>query len=440
MIGKHLAILLSTALVFGLSGCKSDESDEDTTTTTTESTTTSDSVSTPSLSLSMPDTLTGGTSTANQVSAQGPLMATNTSGPDCNFSGPGQRDPFTNGHSMTQFLTAMASSQLCLADFLVNLGKEAGIPADGTAWPVLTDDAGAPSFIKFEQNSETQYTMRLYWSDDTTGDGDQYISWNTTGGVTSGKMVALATAMGGDATADSPDRVRVDFSQSTAENRVDVYMAFPAENAFMQGFRIALAEDTTVTAATANRYTVRGVMSLKDQFLASYDTNYSQYISEVPSMQVYTIANADGAGAASAKVTNQAIPLGTLGYYLFTKTDQYYFSSVGGSEYVHKGITAAAYKGGKTTDTATENILETILSLDSGTIAACAAGTSAACVSFLDSMFAQGQGGLEANQGTNPNDGRSVILGGLSDSSHLSSPYPDGVTSWDGVFDMSYTP
>lgn len=436
MNGKLTILALGAVLVLGISGCKSNDSDSETTLETR--TTTSDTLSTPKLSLSVPESLTGGTATSNQAHKQDPRFAATDSGPDCNFAGQEQTDPFQNGRSMTQWLTGMASAQLCLADFLVEVGKSAAIPADGKPWPLLSPDPEAPTYLSLEKNSSSQYTMKLYWGEDTTS-ADQYISWNTSGGVTRGKMVMFADAMGGT-NSDAPDRVRVDFSQSSAENKVDVYIAFPDANTFMNGFRIELTEDPTLTAATANRFTVRAIMALKDQFMADWDTSYRQYITEVPALKIYTIANADGDGAASALVSNQGMGMGTLGYYLFDKTDQYFFAATGNSQYIHKAITSATYKGAKTSTTTVDNYLEGLLGLATGTLASCTSGSSTACTSFIGAMFAVGQGGLEGNSGSDPGDGRSTIIKGLTSASYLASPYPDGATSWNGVFDLTFTP
>ena len=63
------------------------------------------------------------------------------------------------------------------------------------------------------------------------------------------------------------------------------------------------------------------------------------------------------------------------------------------------------------------------------------------CVALLNGIFTYGGGsGCEINQGSDPGDQRSTVIGAGTSTDYLQSPYPDGFTSWSGVFDKNYTP
>jgi len=421
-------ILLALELALTMTSCSQDEE-----TTTSSTPTSSSEITAPSLEMDLPDTLTGGASSSKVL---GGVWA--KGGPNCSFEGGSQSNPFENGHAMTKFLTGIAQSQLCLADYLSNVAIEMDIAVDGELHAVPGNDSGSPSHIQVTANSDTQTTVQLYWNNDKTNPS-LFLSWNVSGSVTSGRMVLDAAAMG-NSDSGAPDSVRVDFTQTDSAATANVYMAFPDTNSFLTGFRVQLIEDKTLASTAVNRIVVKGRMDMKDQFGAASDSTMSTYITEIPNLKVYTLSDGDGKGAAVAIMSDMGLSLGTLGYYIHTKRDEYFFASDGTSEWVEKTVTDATYKGGKTADTATDSYVDSALGITSGTTNACGLGTASSCVTLMQGIYTAGWSGQEQNSGADPGDDRTSLVDAITSDDMLSSVYPSGESSWDNVFDMSFTP
>ena len=130
-----------------------------------------------------------------------------------------------------------------------------------------------------------------------------------------------------------------------------------------------------------------------------------------------------------------------MGYYLFTKTDKYFFNAAGASEWIDKAITAASYETGITPMAPRPVIEFALFGSVTGTIDNCVAGINTECVDLLNGIFTIDSGlGFEINQGSDPVDQRSAIINNVAPSDYLQSPYPNGFISWSGVFDKTFTP
>lgn len=169
---------------------------------------------------------------------------------------------------------------------------------------------------------------------------------------------------------------------------------------------------------------------------------------------MYTVSDDLGSGAAIATFGDFALGFDLsvgfagehLGYYLFDKTDKYFFNAAGASEWIDKAITDGSYQTGKTSTAITDSIIESALSIVTGTdltgtIDSCFTGSSVGCVDLLNGIFAGGSGFVtEVNVGSDPADERSTIINAITSTDYLQSPYPDGFTSWSGVFKRKFTP
>jgi len=139
-------------------------------------------------------------------------------------------------------------------------------------------------------------------------------------------------------------------------------------------------------------------------------------------------------------MSDLAMSMGTLGYYIHTKQDNYFFAADATSEWIDKTVTAASYKGGKTADSSTDSYLDSALGITSGTTNSCGLGTDTACVTMIQGIYTAGWSGQEQNSGADPADDRSTLVDAVTTDDMLSSVYPSGATSWDDVFEMTFTP
>ncbi len=425
-------VCLGVLLLF-LQACKSEETELTTTTDTT-----STSISTPSLELSFPDTLTGGSTSSASV-APGEVNYAESDGPNCNFDGNGDdNDPFKNGQNMSRFLISMTATWMCFGDWMMTNVMAMGWPVDGVIQtiPEDADDPDSPTGISITQDSDTQTTIRLYWEDDTTTPG-MFISWNTDSGTTTGKMVLGSVFMGDDDSSDSPDEMRMDFTVSATEQIADMFLAFPDAASAFTGFRTEVTKDLA-----DNSFIARAKMDMKAQY--SSDATMDTLITETPVYQVFTVADSTGAGAALAEMSDigwgldlSGSSLGHIGYYLFTKTDTFFFNASGVSEYVNKVISSATYEGARTSTTGNLDTIEAALSLSADYYTDTCNDTTTDCSAMIEALFSNSDFGQEQNSGTDPGDSRSTAI---TSPSYLSSVYPTGSSSWDGVFDMSFTP
>ncbi|PCI27718.1 MAG: hypothetical protein COB67_07965 [SAR324 cluster bacterium] len=413
-------------------GCKSDDSDSG---DSGDSGTAS--ITTPSLDMNAPDSITGGKQNAssNMLAMSFAATAAATSdGPDCSFNEV-SGNPFQNGYSMTKFLVNQTSTWSCMSEFMMNAVMAMGFPTDGTIQSIPSDpsDSGGPTGVSITQNSSTQNTIRLYFNNDSTTPG-MFISWNTVGNTTEGRLVLGAGMMSDGNEAGAPNQLRMDFNITSAQQVADLFLAFPAASTDIGGFRT----EVTKTLSDSS-FVARGRMDMKGSFGA--DATMDSWTPK-PAIMMYAITDSTGKGAASSSMANMGFPLGGLGYYQFTMADEYFFTATGTSEYVNKSIPSAVYKEGRTiADASADSTYGSMFGLPGSYFqTTCNNVADADCDVFITALFSNDNFGQEQNSGTDPGDSRSTVINALTDSDYLSSVYPAGSTSWTGVFDMSFTP
>ncbi|HEX5635595.1 MAG TPA: hypothetical protein VFY78_00785, partial [Gammaproteobacteria bacterium] len=245
-----------------------------------------------------------------------------------------------------------------------------------------------------------------------------------------------------------PVMMRMDFNYSGTQQVADMFLQFDAGNHWADGFRIQMTKDLTANAL-GKVFEARGMINMKAQFLPLSG------ISEIPDVQLYSVSDGFGNGAAIAELQDMALPLpvniftgNTLGNYLLTKRDVYYFEYDMDWDYINKTVTASEYRGGRTTPATggswipfdpSLDLIVTELALDTGyfTGSQCT-NVGDDCNQLLNKVydFVNGFAQQEANQGTEPADWRSTSI---NSAVYLNTVYPNGI-DWNGAFDFSFTP
>jgi len=425
-------------------------------------------VNNPSLEMNIPDSVSGGsqqTTAQTQVigaivtaSQQAVSTAGSGTGQPCNYLGVDQDDPFRNGYQITKLLVSAIATWTCIADGVID--ASAYLPADGQIHE--TDniksssgyDREDPTHYSVTHDSETQTTVRLYYDYDRltppqVSEVPQFfMSWNSTSkDVVDGRIVLDGLKINPiDRELDDPTMMRMDFNYTLTEKNADMFMQFDEGNPWAEGFRIHVKKDLTVSPLR-NVFLARGLIKMKAQFLPVTG------ITEIPNVQMFTVSDSFGNGAAIAEFQDVSLPLelnasssNHLGNYLFTKSDVYYFDYNSDWDYINKTITQSAFRGGRTTPVSggtwipfdpSLDVIISGLALDAnyftGTLCA---NNGDDCNELLNAAFADGFAYQEKNQGSDPLDWRSEVL---SQPTYLDSVYPNG-SSWDGAFDYSYLP
>jgi hypothetical protein len=400
----------------------------------------------PTLSLNFPASLTGGTTTVASVSpARAPLAA---SGPTCSYAGANASDPFVNGYVMTKWLVASVASWTCLADTIVHAATAvvlAGIvPSDGTYFPATNPQPGDPTGFSILVDPATgKWTVKLFWQGITnqTGNPGLYISWQGADPGFSGKLIVDVANWTGTPVASNPAFLRMDFVFNAATKATDLYLAWPGADAdtltgspWIRGFRVHAVE-----TLSDGSFVVQGYMDLKRQFDTSFNYGGS------PVFLVNTVSDSAGNGAANASLVDLGVhldingALDDLGHFRFTKTDTYYFSSLGAPQYINKTVTAATSFGDRIVTSFTNAVIDTALNLTApDNTANCMLNSPVtACPTLLNSIFTLAMvPGMELNYGTNPNDARTTQLQGLT---NLPTAHPqDSLANWAGAFAESF--
>jgi hypothetical protein len=414
----------------------------------------------PSLNLQLPNSLTGGTA----ASPLGVQPMAGGGGEPCNFVGNGGEDPFINGYSMTRFLVGVTASWSCIADnvrLIVDILVFYGVLVpNGAPWQITDRDPDDPPYVSLTESGNDR-EVRLFWGP-TTNPGDEgwYLAWNDSGGIVDGVLIIDVVNMGTTIdTAEDPEYLRMDFHYTDTEQTADAFLSFFLANLWADAFRIHVFKDKDLVNDQP-KYTARGILALKAQFDPNWFTNTGD--GSVPGLNMYTVADAAGNGAALALMSDIGLSLDLqqgdhLGHFLFGKNDRYFFSSGGAPEYVLKAVTPATYLNGKAIVNDgnfpnSEADVDAVLSLggDYATCTGTEPNTNAVeCENFLDALFGGGSWGVEANFGTDPGDWRSTNLAtaeGAPLTYFLADPCPNntGGCTWTsapgGVFEMTYPP
>ncbi|MDH4248374.1 MAG: hypothetical protein OEW39_11225 [Deltaproteobacteria bacterium] len=340
-------LLLAMALALSACGKKSEPKTAPTTAT----------LNTPTISMALPDSLTGGTtSTATAAySAVGAAQGVQK----CQFKG--DPEPFRNGFTLTRFMVGAIASWGCLADQVMILTTTAvtngWVTTDGVykTLPPDPNDPKAPTGVSVLQ-SGTITEVNLFWGANNTTAPGMYFAWDRAAdGSYSGKVLVDAAAKDGSVMAGQPDFMRMDYSSSSTQQLGEMFIHFN-NNPEVDAFRIKATKKLDGTYPT---YTAQGNYPAKKHF----DTNYagSHAAEPFPALKVYAIADVDGHGAAVARVADwgwSITPLDDgdhLGSFRFTKDDTVFFTNLGQGNYtpvfIHKNVSAATYLGDRAINT-----------------------------------------------------------------------------------------
>ncbi len=452
---SRLVIGFSLPLMLALTGC----GDQGTASRT--------SGSTMSISMGIPDSMTGGHATT----ANSSLVAASRSavGTPCAFTGGDEDDPFRDGYEITKLLVSAISTWTCIADNVIVIANSEEVPHDGVIYETENDrqsesyDVDDPTHYSVTDDSNTQVTLRLYYAYDrfappvSSTDPQFFVSWNEQeSGQIDGRMVIDGLGIDKDKISrkqEDPTFMRLDFTFSDTEEKADMFLRFDQGNPWAEGFRIVVSKDLTANPLQ-QVFTAKGLIDMKAQFLPVSG------ISELPSIQLAAVSDSFGEGAAIAELSDMSLPLelnsGTgnhLGNYLFSKVDQYYFdANQSASEpwhWIQKTISVAEYRGGRTTPATggtwipfdpSLDLLEAFEGLDLGTgyFDTTCNNINNDCTAMLNAIhqYSDGFAGQVPNQGQDPQDWRSTALSNIS---YIDSIYPNGL-NWDGAFDFVFTP
>ncbi len=450
---KHnriLPLILLGTVSLALNGCfelKEDEAKN------------SDNHSAVQLSMSLPDSMTGGgTTSAARVLG----LATRTSNGPCLYHGVVDDEPFQNGYNMTKFMVSIVATWTCITDTVVDIVNY--VPHDGViyetenqlgAFNYKSDD---PTHYSVSDDSAAQTTVRLYYAYDRatppTADSHPgfFVSWSKQANdVLEGRLIIDAYEIKPEReNKEDPTTMRMDFEYTAEKKFATMYLAFDDNNQWADGFRVELTED--LLANPLNQvFTAKGLMAMKAQF------SPAPGVTELPHLQMFTVADQLGEGAAIAEFVDLSLALelnantgNHLGNYLFTKVDQYFFDADQSTsepwDYINKTVTQSAYRGGRTTaatggtwipfSPSLDMIISALqLEADYFTGNACAS-VADDCTPMLNAIFRDGFADQEPNQGTDPHDWRSDAV---AQATYLESIYPNG-SNWVGAFDMTFTP
>lgn len=419
------------------------------------------------IDMDIPGSMTGGEAiSTNQPSVakigEAPLAVSSSStGQPCSYIGVEDEDIFRNGYQTTKFMVSAMAAWTCIADLLIDVADL--VPHNGEIVETENDsntidyDPDEPTHYSVIDDSDTQTTIFLYYgygrsNPPISGENPQFfISWNESeNGDLDGRLIIDGTGVDWeDHQADDPVMMRMDFSYTETQKVADMYLQFDEGNVWADGFRIEMTKDLTANSLE-KVFEARGMIEMKAQFVPLSG------VTEVPDVQVYSVSDAFGNGASVAELQNMSFPLpvniftgNTLGQYILTKRDEYYFEFDMDWDYINKTVISSEYRGGRTTpatggtwvlpfDPSLDLIVEE-LALGQGYFE----GTQCAnigdgCNDLLNKVynFINEFPGLEANQGTEPQDWRSMAIGSAD---YLNSVYPNGV-DWTGAFDFSFTP
>ena len=436
----------------------------------------------PALQMGFPATITGNSGGGGPASlSAASLSATSLSlgnsdedfraahdgGPHCDFDGQNENDPFRNGFTMTRFLAGHTAAWICFADFL-NLVVAQGIffgwiTPDGSFLDITDpmDPTGPTGLVVLD--SGTKKEVWLYFLGNMAPNAAIYVAWNVGASSTEGKLVVnVANLMApppGNLAADpeAPTHMRMDFTFTDTAKTAEMFLAFDPDNnlawdnPWADGFRIQ-----AVKTLSDGSFDLWGFMALKQQFDSLYAAAYPGD-NGLANLNMLAVSDAAGKGAAIAQMDDIGVVLAyevnpapfavleSLGDFLFTKNDEYYFLSSGTAEFIKKNVVSATYKGGKdlaggASPIDTDAQVDAALGL-AGEYANCTAapGTTTDCPAVLNALFAGGSFGAEGNIGgaTPPADSRQPELAGMTP---LNQAFPTGLNSWAGVFNMTFTP
>ncbi len=425
----------------------------------------------PSIDLSIPASLTGGSAatsprlakaTQSMVDASQSIQAAKAgTGQPCAYLGNDNKDdPFHNGYETSKFMISIMASWTCIADLLIDVSSF--VPHNGVIIETENDnnsadfEADEPTHYSVTDDSETQVTVRLYYNysrsqPPVVGEKAQfYVSWNELeNGNVEGRMIIDGVGVDWDNhDSDDPSMMRMDFNYTETHKTADMFLQFDNNNAWAEGFRITMVKDLG-TNPLLKVFEARGLINMKAQFAPANN------ILEVPDVHLYTVSDALGNGASIAEFQNLSLPLelntglgNHLGNYLFSKKDVYYFEHDMDWEFIHKTVLSAEYRGDRTTPVTggtwipfdpSQDLIITAFSLDNDYFTGVKCSLIGDdCIDLINAVFefTGGFAGQEENQGVEPQDWRTAEI---NNADYLTTVYPNGI-DWTDAFEHNFTP
>lgn len=398
------------------------------------------------------------------------LTAANAHGTDvpCAYVGADQEHPFRNGYEMSKFMISVVAAWSCISDTIIEVASSPAVPHAGEI--IATDnefgsetyDPEDPTHYRVLKESDDLTSVKLYYGfsvatpPTSNSQAGVYLAWNGhRHDAVAGRLVLDSDGLVAVHKAEDPIRMRMDFDHNSAQKQATMYLQFDTDNPFAEGFRIEVSKDLTVSPVQ-HVYTARGLVAMKAQF------SPAPGVTETPNLRMYTVSDRFGEGAAIALMEDVALPMeivavtetdagNHLGNYLFSKTDQYFFdadqSGVQPWDYIHKEITTAVYRGGRTTaetggswmpfNPSLDLIRSALLLSDTYFNQAECGVVDSSCVEFLNAVFNSSDGfdNEEKNQGSLPTDWRAVAI---ANATYLDQVYPAGSSDWSLAFVMSF--
>jgi len=449
---KKLPLTVLTAMFIALGGCSSEEEQA------------GFSRAVPDLRIVIPDSMTGGQNNTLIKTVSKAHRAAN-SGEPCFYSGEGDEDLFKNGYTMSRMMISAIATWSCVADTVIEVASF--IPHEGIIIESDNDrsatnyDPEEATHYSISDDSDNQVSVRLYYGYDRENpptpesNADFFVSWiEQDGGSVQGKMVIDGLGMKSDQIIDPEDPVamRMDFTLSESSRTADMFLKFADTNELTNGFRIYVSKDLNVNPLT-KVFTAKGMLDLKQQFIPNTG------ITEIPTLQIFTVANQLGEGAAIANFIDVAVSLelnaelnNHLGKYLFTKEDKYFFDADQNSnepwDFINKIVTTSEYRGdrnllptGGTWEPVfnpSQDMIITALNLDTDYFTGTKCNeTGDSCNELLTAIHQEGFAEQEMNQGSDPMDWRTDAL---LEVEYLDSIYPAGFSDWTGVFEPAFNP
>ncbi len=443
-----------------LAGCGGASTDN-----TSDSAGEGNTLSTVSLSLDLPDSITGGQDSGLSKGGLGVAQKTTTAMASakpgdvpCSYLGNDSEDPFTNGYETTKFMVSAVAAWGCVADLLIEVSDF--VPHDGTIIEAENDlsadnyDPEEPTHYVVVDDSDVQTTVRLYYGYDRelppTLDDEAgfYISWTEDNdGTIRGRLIIEVSALDAAPNDEDPTQMRMDFSHDENAKTHDMFLRFGEANPWADGWRIRVTK-----ALEGNPleevFVVQGLMAMTAQFIPV------EGIPELPEVATYAVANQMGDGAAVAQINNMSFSISlnsesSLGAYLTSKEDVYFFDDDQEAaepwDWIEKRFTSAIFKGQRTAPAAdgtwvpfnpSLDMIETALSLDSDYFTTDCVAVGDDCADLMNAIFMDGFADQTPNQGVDPNDWRSLSL---QSATYLDTVYPNGV-DWTGAFEQQFQP
>lgn len=403
------------------------------------------SISHPTLTMTLPDSLTNQSGGAGAYTAGAGFNAVTDPDTECDFGS--ESDPFNNGYTMTKFLVGLSQGQSCFADFLIGIITTQGLPWVNQGLLAVGDGAdGDPTHIQIVQSGDgSTFTLWLYFDGAGVTPG-LYLTWTTSGADTTGQMIWIVAANAASQT--EPDAVRVDFSRTSNVDTNQLYIRFPETNeGSADGFR---AEVTATESSGSTTYEAKGLINLTGQWEGNSLPAGEDF--DPASYSMVTVSDEDGMGASIASFIDAAIDTDNgqsapddldFGSYQFTLEDRAYFKATGTEEWRNKNVTAARYVNTSGTNSRSGTSLGTFIDcledtdctgfgipdLQLGTnyfTSSCGETDGDDCTDFIDAIFQEGLFGGNANS-TDPEPSGDFRMEALNAATQITEVWPTGL-------------